>query len=175
MADGHSAFIPDIRTPEDLPADAPMIVVRPRRRDPVAAHLATSDGEVAGASGEPLHYAAGAHYIVQHAGEVVSVVRRDIFERTYRRVREGLYRKRSQLRLRAVVADREMRVQTLEGPRTARRGDWIMIGVADELWPVPATAAHDTYREAKAVSFSSVGVVVGLVFLLLAYVAVAAA
>jgi hypothetical protein len=174
MPDGSQRILPIVRTPDDLPTDASMIVVRPRTREPVPAHIAQSDGEIVGSDGHALRYTAGEHYLVEHRTGDVSVIRRDIFEKTYHQKQPGLYRKRPNLRLRAVVADEDTQVETLEGAKIASRGDWIMIGVANELWPVPAHQARETYREAAAVSFTSVGVVVLLVFALLTYVAIVA-
>jgi hypothetical protein len=44
--------------------------------------------------------------------------------------------------------NRRVLVQTLEGPQVAHPGDWIMQGVAGELWPVPHEKARQKYQPA---------------------------
>lgn len=171
MADGYAqrANEPElIITADDLPADAPIEVVRPRHKgERTIAHLATNNGEVLTDGGETLHYSAGEHYIVEHRTGGKSVVRKDIFEKMYRPSRGGLFKKRHNLRLRASVADTDMQISTLEGVKTAHRGDWIMIGVADELWPVPEHEARLKYKRASIIGWTGVGTTVLMVFLLL--------
>ena len=103
------------------------------------------------------------------------VVRKDIFEKTYRQVRPGVFKKRHNLRLRASVADHDMRIETLDGVKDARRGDWIMIGVADELWPVPEHEARANYKRASIIGWTGVGTTVLMVFLMLLFVTMVAA
>lgn len=173
MADGYAHRANEteiIVTADDLPPDAPIEVVRPRHSgEKIRAHLAQHDGEVTTSNGEPLQYRAGEHYLVEYDTGTRAVVRKDIFAKTYRRAGLGMFMKRHNLRLRASVANAEMQVATLEGLKTAHRGDWIMIGVADELWPVSAQEAHEKYRPASAIGWTGVGATVALVFLLLVF------
>lgn len=179
MADGHTAPAYEreiIITPDDLPADAPIEVVRPRHGgEKVRAHLAREDGHVETTTGEQLNYTAGVHYLVDYGSGARAVVRKDIFEKTYRKIGRDTFRKRHNLRLRASVADSDMQVATLEGVKTAHRGDWIMIGVADELWPVPAEEAHQKYKPASVIGWTGVGTTVALVFFMLLFVTLVAA
>lgn len=172
MPDGHFPSMPLISTPSDLPPHTPIRIVRPRGRgERVMAILAKTDGEIQTQSGSDAKYRAGEHYIVDYPSGERQVVRRDIFERTYRNTRPGVFRKKTDIRYRAAVAQEELQVATLEGQRIAHPGDWIMIGVADELWPVPAADAKRKYKGVPAVGWTGVGTTVFLVFLLLAFVA----
>jgi hypothetical protein len=60
----------------------------------------------------------------------------------------GLYRKRTDVILRYFTLKRRVVVQTLEGPQAARPGDWIMQGVAGELWPISPEKAREKYEPA---------------------------
>ena len=120
--------------------------VRPRAQPhPVRAWIADGDRRVRGDGGK-LHAKAGRDVIVEHGADDRSVVRLDIFERTYEPLGGGLYRKRDDVTLRYFTLDRPAIVETLEGPQEARPGDWIMQGVAGELWPVPADRALEKYQ-----------------------------
>ena len=174
MADGYTQLREDsdiIVHADDLPPDSPIEVVRPRARgEKVSARLATQDGEVTTSNGEPLRYRAGEHFLVDYESGGRAVVRKDIFEKTYRKIGRDTFRKRDNLRLRAAVADADMQISTLEGVKTAHRGDWIMIGVADELWPVPAKEAREKYKSASVIGWTGVGTTIALVFILLLFV-----
>ena len=177
MADGYThTDEPEIIVhADDLPPHAPIEVVRPRHSGgKVRARLAVQDGEVASGTGEPLRYRAGEHYLVDYETGGRAVVRKDIFEKTYRKIGGGFFKKRENLRLRASVADEDMQIGTLEGVKTAHRGDWIMIGVADELWPVPAKEARAKYKPASVIGWTGVGTTVALVFVMLVFVSMVA-
>jgi hypothetical protein len=54
--------------------------------------------------------------------------------------------KRPDLVLRYFTLNRAIMVATLEGPQRAAAGDWIIEGVAGELWPVPRDKALTKYE-----------------------------
>ena len=164
-----------IETPHDLPLHTPITVVTPRNGvRKVRAALADQDGEFTTTAGNRVAYRNGADYIVDDELGARTVVRKDIFEKSYRRIARGLYKTRHNLRLRAAVADRDMDVMTLDGVRTAHRTDWIMIGVADEMWPAPVEVAREKYRPVSAVGWTGVGVTIVAVFALLMFAMVMA-
>jgi len=172
MPDGAMHHLPIIRSPADLPPGTPLRIVRARGRgERVIALLAKDDGVAATQDGQRIPYRAGEHYLVDYPSGARQVVRRDIFEKTYRRTRSGAFRKNTDIRYRAAIATTPLQVETLEGPRTAHAGDWIMIGVADEMWPVPAAEATRKYKGVPAVGMTGVATTIGLVFVLLAFVA----
>lgn len=172
MPDGHFEHTPTIRSPHDLPSNTPLRIVRPRGRgEKVLALLAKADGEIITQDGVHVPYTAGEHYVVDYDNGSRQVVRRDIFERTYRKVREGVFRKKTDIRYRAAILQAPLNVETLEGVRAAHAGDWVMIGVADEVWPVPADEAKRKYKGVPAVGLTGVATTIALVFLLLAFVA----
>lgn len=172
MPDG--AFIPAtvVRTPNDLPSDTRIRIVRPRGRgEKVMALLAKSDGEILTQDGAPVRYRAGEDYVVDYASGARQVVRRDVFEKTYRKIRPGIFRKNTDIRYRAAILRDRVQVSTLEGVRDAKPGDWVMIGVAEEMWPVPAAEAERKYKGVTSVGLTGVATTIFLVFLLLAFVA----
>jgi hypothetical protein len=139
-----------IRAPEDIPDNAKRVTVQPRgSAGPVHAYIADHDGDIEGEDGHNLHFEEGQDYIVHGEDGHRSVVRRDIFKKTYRSVGHGKFRKRGDLKLHAAVCDREARVHTMEGVQPAHPGDLIMIGTAGEVWPVPAHTARRRYRTAR--------------------------
>lgn len=174
MPDGFAAQnaeqLPRIETPDDLPLQTPIEVVRPRggvRK--VRAVLANHDGAIVTTAGDRVPYHKGADYLVDDELGVRTVIRRDIFEKSYRRIGRDLFRTRHNLRLRAAVADRDMNIVTPAGERVAHRTDWIMIGVVDEMWPVPAEVARVKYKPVSAVGWTGVGVTILGVFTLLMF------
>ncbi len=172
MPDG--AFpLPDIvRTPHDLPSNTRIRIVRPRGRgEKVMALLANLDGEILTQDGQPVRYKAGEDYVVDYASGARQVVRRDVFEKTYRKIRPGVFRKNTDIRYRAAILRDAAQIGTLEGVREANAGDWVMIGVAEEMWPVPAAEAERKYKGVTSVGLTGVGTTIFLVFLLLAFVA----
>ena len=110
------------------------------------AHVAEKDIALKAESGK-LRAREGEDVIVID-GEDRSVVRLDIFERTYEPLGGGLYRKKNDVVLRYFTLDRAAMIETLEGPQLAEAGDWIMQGVMGELWPVPRVAAMEKYQPA---------------------------
>jgi len=90
----------------------------------------------------------GKDYVLAHGPGEHSVVRRDIFEAMYEPLGGGLYRKRTDVILRYFTLNRRVVVQTLEGPQAAHPGDWIMLGLKGEMWPVSAEKARQKYEPA---------------------------
>lgn len=129
------------------PENADWRKVKPRRLGSVQAELAHEDGSINGSHGE-LHYEAEQHYIVTSKDGATSVVRRDIFEQTYRKRILGGYEKRPDVIYRYFTLDYPAMVQTAEGPQRAEAGDWIMQGVVGELWPIAADEAERKYAPA---------------------------
>ena len=89
--------------------------------------------------------ARGGDYIVTYEAGDQAVVRADIFEKTYEPDGVGIYKKRSDIVLRYFKLKRPALVHTLEGEQRAEPGDWIMQGVAGELWPVPEEKTLQKY------------------------------
>jgi len=143
-SNGKRRPIETIATP---PANADWRNVKPRRLGSVEAELATEDGSIDGGHGE-LKYEAGNHYLVTSNDGGVSVVRRDIFEQTYRKRLLGGFEKRPDVTYRYFTLDYPAIVETPEGPQRAEAGDWIMQGVVGELWPISADQAERKYAPA---------------------------
>lgn len=130
------------------PANADWRRVRPRDTgEAVRAWLAESDSVVESGGGK-LKARGGQDMIVAGGTGSRSVVRRDVFDRTYKDLGGGAYTKRTDVILRYFTLDRPAIVRTLEGERGAEPGDWIMQGVMGELWPVPQDEAERKYRPA---------------------------
>lgn len=117
------------------------------RQETVRAWRAEGDHRIRAARGSLLARG-GLDYILETADGDHAVVRSDIFERTYEPLGGGLYRRRGDLRLRYFTLDRLALIKTLEGVQEAQPGDWIMQGVAGELWPVPRAEAERKYEPA---------------------------
>ena len=118
-----------------------------RAREPgraIHAELAAHDG-ILNTRRAAMTYGAGKHYIVTYAPGDQSVVRRDIFERTYIARGDGVFIKDPALTYRYFVLPREATILTLEGPEHADAGDWIVEGVEGELHPVSARKAKELY------------------------------
>lgn len=47
--------------------------------------------------------------------------------------------------VRAIQAEKDTIIETLEGPLTAKKGDWIITGVEGEQWPVKKEIFEKTY------------------------------
>jgi hypothetical protein len=118
--------------------------IRPRGDATVRAHVAEADHRVQTAHGE-LRARGGEDMIVDHGGDC-AVVRREIFERTYKALGGGLYQKRQDVVLRYFTLPKAVTVETLEGPQRAAAGDWIIQGVTGELWPVAEEKALEKYE-----------------------------
>lgn len=138
---------PSLRTFDRPPPGVRWRSVRPAPSLPVRAELATSSGKIE-KDGGTLSYDANEHYIVEYGGGDRAPVRREVFERTYRRRDDGLYEKRSDIVLRYFTLRHPVMVKTLEGDELAHPGDWIMQGVVGELYPVAARDAETKYRPA---------------------------
>ena len=111
----------------------------------VRARRAEADHDVKTAQGK-LRARGGEDYIVSYSNDAKAVVRGDIFEKTYEPTGVGLFRKRTDITLRYFTLERPAIVHTLEGEQRAEPGDWIMQGVAGELWPVPREQALQKYH-----------------------------
>lgn len=132
----------------EAPFNAQWRAVRAKpNQPPIRARLAEADTTVRTAHGE-LSARGGEDYIVTYELDDHAVVRRDIFERTYEPIGSGLYQKRTDVVLRYFTLDRPVMVETMEGDQRADAGDWIMQGVAGELWPVPREKAAEKYEPA---------------------------
>jgi hypothetical protein len=119
--------------------------IRPRGAECVRAHIAEADHVIISGHGT-LHASAGDDVIVKHEDGERAVVRRDIFDRTYESIGGGLYRKREDVVLRYFTLNRPALIETMEGPQRAEAGDWIIEGVAGELWPVARAKALEKYE-----------------------------
>jgi len=119
--------------------------VRARGIEAVKAKLADADGAIAAEGGE-LRYRAGQHYIVDYANGDRAAVDRRIFERTYKRRFDGKYEKRRDVVLHYFTLPYAATVETLEGEKIARPGDWIMRGVIGELYPMSADVGRSKYE-----------------------------
>jgi hypothetical protein len=127
------------------PRHARWLKVRPKPDgETVRARRAEADHEVKTAHGK-LRASGGEDYIVSYANAEKAVVRGDIFEKTYEPAGVGLFRKRKDITLRYFTLERPAIVHTLEGEQRAEPGDWIMQGVAGELWPVSREQALQKY------------------------------
>lgn len=119
--------------------------VRPKRGgERVRARRAEADHEVTTARGK-LRARGGEDFIITYGPNDRAVIRGDIFEKTYEADGIGVYKKRSDIVLRYFTLERPALIHTLEGEQRAEPGDWIMQGVAGELWPVPREKALRKY------------------------------
>lgn len=130
---------------DQAPEHANWRMIRPKPdQSPVRARRAEADCTVETGGGR-LHARGGLDYIIEHGGNHRAVVRGDIFERTYEPLGDGRFRKREDVILHAFTLERPALVHTLEGPQKAEPGDWVIEGVAGELWPVPRGEAMAKY------------------------------
>lgn len=120
--------------------------ITPRATIALRAWRAERDGLIA-SEGGVLRYRAGRDWIVEHGQGDYAVVRADIFARTYEDAGNGRFRRRGDVSLRYFKLSHPSRIRTLEGVRRAAPGDWIIEGVAGELWPVRPDRARRTYIE----------------------------
>jgi len=128
------------------PEDVDWHDVRPRLSGEIVhAELAADDQDVETSRGT-LKARKDEDMIVTYGADERSVVRRDLFERTYEPA-EGGFRKRPDLQLRYFTLDRPAIVETLEGAQRADPGDWIMQGVEGELWPVKREEGKRKYKQ----------------------------
>ena len=117
----------------------------PKGEERVRAWIAAEDCEVVTSHGV-LKARGGHDMIVAYGPRDVSVVRRDLFKRTYEALGGGVFRKRTDVPVRYFVLDRPAIVETLEGEQQGAPGDWVVEGADGELWPVSAEAAKRKYR-----------------------------
>jgi hypothetical protein len=110
----------------------------------VRARRAEADHDVTTARGK-LHARGGKDFILIYDTGDRAVVRGDIFEKTYEPDGIGVYKKRTDVVFRYFTLERPALIHTLEGVQRAKPGDWIMQGVAGELWPVPQGKALQKY------------------------------
>lgn len=135
-----------LKTVKALPRGVDLQCVRARAdSEVIRAEKAVRDG-VIDVGGGKLRYRAQRDYVLEYADGSRSVARADIFERTYRPLGDGRYAKRDDLELRYFTMPKPVMVRTLEGLQRAEAGDWIMQGVAGELWPVPPERAERKYE-----------------------------
>jgi hypothetical protein len=139
------ARLPIIKAP---PAGVALRKIRPRKGPTVQASLAKRSGVLSTSRG-PMRYKSGRHYIVEHGPDDRSVVRRDVFERTYSRLADGRFEKRTDVSYRCFILPYPVMVRTLEGLEFAKAGDWIVEGVNGELWPVWPEKAEEIYEPAS--------------------------
>lgn len=119
--------------------------VRPKRDgERVRARRAEADHDVMTTRGK-LRARGGEDFVVSYGPNEHAVIRGDIFEKTYEPDGIGVYKKRSDIVLRYFTLERPALIHTLEGEQRAEPGDWIMQGVAGELWPVPQEKALQKY------------------------------
>jgi len=129
------------------PTGVRLRAVRSRAGSATRAWRAEADSDIETSEGM-LHARGGQDYVVAHSPDDRAVVRGDIFEATYEPLGGGLFRKRSDVVLHYFTLNRPVVVQTLEGPQHAAPGDWIMQGVAGELWPISSDKAREKYEPA---------------------------
>lgn len=132
---------------DEPPDNVEWRLVRPRPGTPVRAWRAEGDCKVETGKGA-LKARGGKDYIVDYGDGDRAVVRSDIFERTYERIGEGRYARRTDVVLRCFTLERPALVTTLEGAQRAEPGDWVVEGVAGELWPVPRAKTLEKYEPA---------------------------
>jgi len=142
---GRRPVIPD--TIDTAPDNVTWHAIRPKRGEPVRAWCAESNSTIETSRGT-LEARGGEDYIVEYPPGDHAVVRGNIFESTYERVGDGEYAKRTDLTLRYFTLDRPVFVETLEGKQRAEPGDWIVQGMAGELWPVPIAKTASKYEPA---------------------------
>jgi hypothetical protein len=141
----HPSFARSPVTIKTAPRHARWRKVRPKPDgERVRARRAEADHKVTTQQGE-LRARGGEDFIVTYENGDRAVVRQDIFEKTYEPAGIGVYKKRSDIVLRYFTLERPALIHTLEGEQRAEPGDWIMQGVAGELWPVPQDQALQKY------------------------------
>lgn len=113
----------------------------------VNAVIADKDQDVHISWGAPLRARAGKDYIVSKSPEDRWVVRKDIFDTTYKKHRDGKFRKRKDVVYKYYIAGRARTVKTLEGPVKTERGDHVMIGTVGEHWPVKPDKFLKKYKK----------------------------
>lgn len=108
----------------------------------VRAQRAKKSGAIRIADGL-VRYQAGRHYIVNY-GDRRAVVRREVFERVYLPVSQGVYKKRPEISYRYFTLPYDAAIMTADGPVRAKAGDWIMEGVEGDFVPDDAGSGART-------------------------------
>jgi hypothetical protein len=122
--------------------------VRPKESGPEVHAWPAREDDIVTLGGGDLQACAGRDMIVEYEDGDRAVIRKDIFKHTYKRVGAGRYRKRTDITLRYFEATHPVCVKTLEGLQDAEPGDWIMQGMAGELWPIGHAEAEARYAPA---------------------------
>jgi len=117
---------------------------RYRKVTPVAAERLDDDRTWTSGGGDRLRGAAGDWLLSDGDGEWT--VADDIFRATYEQQADGRWIKTATIL--AVQVDEPTDVDTLEGPATARAGDWIAENPSGERWPITAEYFAANYAEA---------------------------
>ena len=121
--------------------------IHPKCGPAVDAHLAQDNGFLRSPRGH-MRYRAGKHYLITRQDGEQSVVKRSVFERTYRQRQDGQFEKRTDITYRYFTLVHTVVIATLEGPQRANAGDWIVEGVDGEMWPVKPERAAEIYDPA---------------------------
>lgn len=112
-------------------------------RDTVAARPLSGAHVWVSGTGSVLRAVAGDWLVTADAGDSWTVTA-DVFAAGYIRCGAGRYRKRGPVRLARVGVP--FVVMTLEGSSVGRAGDGLALGVAGDVWPVPAQVATSRYQ-----------------------------
>ena len=115
-----------------FPADK-VEIAYPRSGAPVGAALATADGALTSGS-TTYRVRKNLDYVLDDGAGNQWVVRKDIFDKTYKKLRSGKFQKRDDFPVGYFVAEADGVVNSLEGPNPYSKGDYILIGPAGEMW-----------------------------------------
>lgn len=94
-------------------------------------------------NGDLLRGEAGDWWVVSPDGAFRTVAA-SVFDDDYAHVADQVYRRRGDVTARRVREQEH--VQSLEGPSTARAGDWIVTDDAGNSWAVPDAVFRNGYR-----------------------------
>jgi len=92
--------------------------------------------------GDTLHGEAGDWLVESADGGQRTVGSHEFFD-LYERISETRFRRKGTVR--AVRAQTDVTVPTLEGPARAHPGDWIVTAADGSSWPVPDEVFHKSY------------------------------
>lgn len=123
--------------------DGDVPTLRFRRRGLVVARRLESPVEWRTEAGDVLRAEVGDWWVEGPAGVTRSVTDAE-FRATYEEVSPGRYRRTGTVTARRVLAPEV--VDTLEGPASARPGDWVVTGPHGNSWPVPDEVFHEGYE-----------------------------
>jgi hypothetical protein len=121
--------------------------VRFRRRGEVAAVRRNEPWTWTTSDGTVMHGAAGDWEVTDEDGTTRSITP-SIFEKTHEPVDGGRWRRVGEIRGRKARPGEV--VHSLEGDQTARLGQWVLRGVEDEEWLVPAEHLEGSYERVDA-------------------------